>query len=95
MASRRPRCAATLFRRLFQRPYAEHVGLPGLIDEDEAAIAAALSLTIGYGLEMADAIHLSSRPHGVSFVTFDKPFVKRAQRAGAIGVSGLPGKREG
>ena len=39
MASRRPRCAATLFRRLFQRPYAEHVGLPGLIDEDEAAIA--------------------------------------------------------
>jgi len=55
-------------------------------------VAAALELA-AQGIELADALHLSSRPHGVSFVSFDKPFVKRAQRAGATGVSGLPGRK--
>jgi predicted nucleic-acid-binding protein len=71
------------------------LGLRNVQVEDEAAIIAALLLTTGHGLELADAIHLSGRPHGVTFATFDRPFAKRAQRAGAVGVSGLPGKREG
>jgi predicted nucleic-acid-binding protein len=68
------------------------LGLKNVQVEDEAGIAAALSLVTVHGLEMADAIHLSSRPHGVSFVSFDRPFIKRAQRAGATNVSALPGK---
>jgi len=68
------------------------LGLKNVQVEDEAGVAAALSLVTAHGLEMADAIHLSSRPHGVSFVSFDKTFIKRAQRAGATGVSALPGK---
>jgi predicted nucleic-acid-binding protein len=67
------------------------LGLGNVQVEDEAAVAAALALT-SHGVELADALHLSSRPHGVSFVSFDRPFVKRAQKAGATGVSGLPGK---
>jgi hypothetical protein len=68
------------------------LGLKNVQVEDEAAVAAALALT-AHGVELADAIHLSSRPHGVSFVSFDRPFVKRAHKAGATSVSGLPGKR--
>ena len=68
------------------------LGLKNVQVEDEAGVAAALALVTGHGLELADAIHLSSRPHGVSFVSFDKPFIKRAQRAGATAVSALPGK---
>jgi predicted nucleic-acid-binding protein len=68
------------------------LGLRNVQVEDEFSLAAALELA-AQGIELADALHLSSRPHGVSFVSFDKPFVKRAQRAGATGVSGLPGRK--
>jgi predicted nucleic-acid-binding protein len=68
------------------------LGLRNVQVEDEFSVAAALELA-AQGIELADALHLSSRPHGVSFVSFDKPFVKRAQRAGASGVSGLPGRK--
>ena len=68
------------------------LGLRNVQVEDEFSVAAALELA-GQGVELADAFHLSSRPHGVSFVSFDKPFVKHAQRAGASGVSGLPGRK--
>jgi len=64
------------------------LGLENVHAEDEAAVAAALALT-AHGIELADAMHLSSRPAGAVFVSFDRSFVRRASRAGAIGVSGL------
>ena len=64
------------------------LGLQNVHVEDEAAVAAALAL-MEQGVEFADAIHVSSRPPGASFVSFDRLLVRRARRAGALGVSGL------
>jgi hypothetical protein len=64
------------------------LGLENVHTEDKSSIAAALALTI-HGIELADAMHLSSRPPGASFVSFDQSFVRRAKRAGATEVSGL------
>lgn len=61
------------------------LGLRNVKVEDEEAVVAALAL-VGEGLELADAIHLSSRPAGVVFVSFDRSFVRRARRAGVAGV---------
>lgn len=62
------------------------LGLKNVHAEDESSVAAALALT-GHGIELADAMHLSSRPPGVAFVSFDKSFVQRARRMGVPGVS--------
>lgn len=67
------------------------LGLKNVHTEDKPSMAAALALTV-HGIELADAIHLSSRPPGAAFVSFDGPFVRRARRAGATGVSGVPAK---
>jgi predicted nucleic-acid-binding protein len=67
------------------------LGLKNVHVEDESAWAAALELTMS-GIELADAIHLSGRPPGARFVSFDKSFVQRARRAGVAGISGLPVK---
>ena len=64
------------------------LGLKNVHVEDESSLAAALALT-AYGIELADAMHLSSRPPGARFVSFDKAFVQRAKRAGVSDVSGL------
>lgn len=64
------------------------LGLKTVHVEDEPAVAAALALTL-HGIELADAMHLSSRPPGAAFVSFDQSFVRRAKRAGATGVSGI------
>jgi predicted nucleic-acid-binding protein len=69
---------------------AKLLGLPNVHMEDEAAVAAALTL-VDRGIEFADAMHVSSRPPGSVFVTFDKTFVRRARRAGASGVSAMSG----
>jgi predicted nucleic-acid-binding protein len=61
-------------------------GLPNVHLEDESAVATALDL-VGHGLELADALHLVSRPADASFVSFDKSFVKRAKRAGVTVIS--------
>jgi predicted nucleic-acid-binding protein len=65
------------------------LGLKNVHTEDKSSMAAALALT-AHGVELADAIHLSSRPPGAIFVTFDRSFIRRASRAGATGVSGVP-----
>jgi hypothetical protein len=57
--------------------------------EDEASVAAALALT-AHGIELADAMHLVSRPPGAAFVSFDKSFVQRARRAAVADISGVP-----
>jgi len=49
--------------------------------EDRPSIAAALALT-AQGIDLADAMHLTSRPSGADFVSFDQTFVRRAKRAG-------------
>jgi predicted nucleic-acid-binding protein len=64
------------------------LGLKNVRVEDESAVAAALALT-AHGIELADAMHLTSRPPDAAFATFDKSFVRRAKRAGVSGISGI------
>jgi predicted nucleic-acid-binding protein len=64
------------------------LGLKNVRVEDEPAVAAALALTT-HGVELADAMHVSSRPPGATFVSFDKLFVRRAKRAGVPGITDL------
>lgn len=64
------------------------LGLENVHAEDESSVAAALALT-ARGIELADAMHLGSRPPGVSFVSFDRAFVRRARRAGVADISGV------
>src|SRR5438552_16825584 len=45
------------------------LGLKNVHTEDEPSIAAALALTV-HGIELADALHLSSKPPGAAFVSF-------------------------
>ena len=67
------------------------LGLKNAHMEDESSVAAALALAV-HGIELADALHLSSKPPGAVFVSFDQPFVRRAMRAGVVRVSGVPAK---
>ena len=64
------------------------LGLKNVQIEDEPSVKAALKLTT-HGIELADALHLSSKPPGAVFVSFDQPFVRRATRAGVADVSGV------
>ncbi|SPE28629.1 Twitching motility protein PilT [Candidatus Sulfopaludibacter sp. SbA3] len=57
------------------------LGLENVQVEDEPAVAEALAL-MAHGIDFADAFHLSSRPPGVLFVSFDRSLVRRAQKAG-------------
>ena len=72
--------------------FAKLLGLKNVQVEDEPSVAAALSLTM-HGIELADAMHLSSRPHGSAFHSFDQSFVRRAKRAGAADVSAISSKK--
>ena len=67
------------------------LGLKNVHTEDKPSMAAALALT-AHGIELADAIHLSGRPPGAAFVSFDRSFVRRANRAGAAAVSVVAAK---
>lgn len=68
------------------------LGLRNVHVEDEPSVAAALALTM-HCIELADAMHLSSRPHGAAFVSFDQSFVRHAKQARAVNVSGIPTKK--
>lgn len=65
------------------------LGVDNVHVEDELAVAAALALT-AHGIELADALHLGSRPPDAGFVSFDRSLVRRAQRAGVDHVAELP-----
>jgi predicted nucleic-acid-binding protein len=67
------------------------LGLKNVRSEDEPSVSAALALTV-HGIEFADAMHLSSRPPGAVFVSFDQFFIRRAKRAGSTEVSGMSAK---
>jgi predicted nucleic-acid-binding protein len=62
------------------------LGLRNVHVEDEPSVSQALALT-AQGVELADAIHLTSRPPGTTFVSFDRSFVRRAKRAGVTEIS--------
>src|ERR1017187_4020534 len=68
------------------------LGLQNVHTDDKASMAAALAWS-ARGMELRDAMHLPSRPPGAAFVSFDRSFVRRANRAGATGVSGVDGGR--
>lgn len=68
------------------------LGLKSVHTDDKPGTWAALAMTV-HGIEMADAMHLSSRPPGTPFVSFDQSFVRRAKRAGATQVSELAAKK--
>ena len=63
------------------------LGLNNVKVEDEPAVAAALAMN-AQGIDIADAIHLASRPRDTGFMTFDKAFARRAKRLGIPVVSG-------
>jgi predicted nucleic-acid-binding protein len=67
------------------------LGLKNVHAEDESSVAAALALT-AQGIELADALHLTSRPPEARFVSFNKSFVQRARRVKVSGISGVPVK---
>jgi len=69
--------------------FAKLLGLGNVHVEDETAVTAALEF-MGHGLAFADALHLSSRPAGATFVSFDQVFIRSARRAGARSVSIVP-----
>jgi predicted nucleic-acid-binding protein len=74
--------------RAIRDAFTKLLGLKNVRMEDESSVAAALALT-SHGIELADAMHLTSRPPGAAFVSFDKSFVQRARRAGVSGISGM------
>src|ERR1017187_6187178 len=65
------------------------LGFENVHAEDEGSVVAALALT-AHGIDFADALHLSSRPAGAALVSFDRSFVRRANRAGVPKVSTPP-----
>ena len=65
------------------------LGLKAVSVEDVAAVASALAVTSS-GIEFADALHLTSRPAGAAFVSFDRSLINRAARAGINGVHTVP-----
>jgi predicted nucleic-acid-binding protein len=67
------------------------LGLKNVQVEDASSVADALALT-ARGVELADAMHLSSRPTGATFVSFDKAFIRNAKRAGTHDISGVSTK---
>jgi predicted nucleic-acid-binding protein len=84
---------AWVLRRLYKfdqfeiaEALSKSLGLENLRVEDEPAVASAIAL-FARGLEFADALHLSSRPVGTHFLSFDRVFVRRARRIGAAAIS--------
>jgi len=68
------------------------LGLDQVVVEDQAGVVAAFVLA-SEGVDFADALHLSSRPPGAPFMTFDRALVSRAKRAGQAGVRELSARR--
>jgi len=75
-----------------QDAFVKLLGLKNVHIEDEPSVATALALTV-HGIEFADALHLTGRPPGATFVSFDYSFVRRAIRAGIVDVSAPPAKQ--
>ncbi len=72
--------------RAIREAFTRLLALSSVCTEDKSSIAAALELTT-HGIEIADAMHLISRPSGAAFVSFDRQFVRRAKWAGVTEIS--------
>lgn len=72
-------------RRRINASFEKLLGLSNVVVEDEKAVYGALALS-AQGLDFADALHVTSRPAGSRFVSFDRNLVRRATRAGATAV---------
>jgi predicted nucleic-acid-binding protein len=59
------------------------LGLSNVQAEEERQVFEALRLS-GQGMELADSLHLCSRPAGSTFVSFDRALVRGAKRAGVV-----------
>lgn len=57
---------------------AKLMGLPGIVVEDAAVVARALTW-FGQGLDLADALHLASSGHAQAFATFDRALQRDAR----------------
>jgi predicted nucleic-acid-binding protein len=68
------------------RSFLSLLGIDNVHVEDEADVVAALALA-AHGVDLADALHLFSRPAGAMFVSFDQALIRRAHRAGIARVS--------
>ena len=68
------------------------LGLENVTVEDEPSMQTAFTLTMA-GVEFADAIHLSGRPDGAEFFTFDRDLVRQTKRLGVERVSLVPPKK--
>ncbi|HEX4137919.1 MAG TPA: type II toxin-antitoxin system VapC family toxin [Bryobacteraceae bacterium] len=64
------------------------LGLANVHTEDKPSLVAALALA-AHGIDLADAIHLTSTPPGAAFVSFDQSLIGRAKRAGVPDASVL------
>jgi predicted nucleic-acid-binding protein len=62
------------------------LGLKNVHAEDESSVGIALSLAT-HGVDFADGLHLSSRPPGARFASFDRSLIRRANRAGLADVA--------
>jgi predicted nucleic-acid-binding protein len=65
------------------------IGMDDVHAEDEADVVMALQLATE-GVDLADALHLMSRPPGAAFLSFDQKLIRRAHRAGIARVSTPP-----
>ncbi len=74
---------------LVREALARLLGMAQVHAEDEADVVRALDLA-AHGLDLADAMHLVSRPPDSKFVSFDRALLKRANRAGVTGVTSPP-----
>jgi predicted nucleic-acid-binding protein len=70
--------------------FRQMLGLVNVEVEDSSAVGAAFELS-GLGMEIADALHLSARPSGAVFATFDRAIGRKAEVAGLEGVKVLRG----
>ncbi|MGF9565353.1 type II toxin-antitoxin system VapC family toxin [Neorhizobium sp. BT27B] len=70
-----------LERAARRKAISDFAGLPTVTVEERHIVAHALDL-FGQGMDFADALHLLKARHCEGFATFDRKFVKLAQKAG-------------
>jgi predicted nucleic-acid-binding protein len=72
-------------REIIGQSFQKLFGIPNVKAEDPQAVTQAL-VWYQEGLDFADALHLASSAKADRFATFDKDFVKKASKLGAIDV---------
>jgi predicted nucleic-acid-binding protein len=76
------RAAYDLAPSVIRGAFARLMAVASVTLEDAPAVARAMTW-YATGMDFADALHLASSESAAGFVTFDKPFAKRAATLGA------------